>query len=173
MFENGADLSFATTVHTSGIGIGIHECGHALAAKFCFQGPWAKIRIFPFRGGLTIYNVGHGLTSFGRLLGIEGSKLLVTAGGIIASVTFGIVGLALGDYLQDSHPVIGHYLSLYSITQIAQEVLYGLSAFFVSSLELSHDFVRMWGYGIHPLVPVGLLILLPIIEKVVFKYLKC
>jgi hypothetical protein len=137
----------------------IHEYGHALTALCTFVNANPKVRA-DFRGGSTTYYTSYGLTRFGELLGEERCKLLIAAAGPLASVLFGSAEIALSSMMNKDHPLIAELLSDHGFVQIAETMLYGLSAFTASKINLSHDFIYLWQYGgIHPVVPLLLIAL--------------
>lgn len=131
----------------------IHEYGHALTALCTFVDSDPKVHA-DFRGGSTTYITSYGLTTLGKLLGEERSKLLIAAAGPLASVLFGSAEIALSTMVDQNHPLMAELLSDHGFVQIAETMLYGLSAFTASKMNLGHDFIFLWQYGgIHPVVP--------------------
>jgi len=167
-------MSLASTAATAGTGILIHEEGHAIASMACFKNAEPSIKIRPFRGGVTTFNIGGPFTRFGRLLGPRGSMILIGGAGIAASTLSAIAGLAIADRIKESYPCISDLLTGHAITQLASEIFYGFSTFFLQEINLSHDFQRLWVMGgINPLIPIALMIIIPVIQALVFRKVFC
>ena len=165
-----ARTSTAFTIGRAYPQIAIHESGHALMASSCFQNAKPKITITPFRGGMTSYTVSNGLTALGNLLGKERALVLISASGIMATTVFAMISFAIADKLQDHYPTVASCLNYEGVAFIMSEVLYGLTAFIASKEDLTHDFIYMWQKGgIHPLIPIALMITLPLLEKQLLK----
>lgn len=159
-------LAIINAIGLSGINAFIHECGHAIAAKACFLKPNVRIKIWPFKGGQTSYAISYGLTRFGNFLGKNEAILFATAAGIGCSTLFAMGEFAAAFAVKDKFPEISLSLNCHAISQILNEVLYGISAFASSqAFNLGHDFIRLWKFGgIHPIIPIGLMIALPAAE---------
>lgn len=137
----------------------IHEYGHALAAISTFLE--AKPEIFAnLREGRTSYVVSNGLTRFGKLMGEERSKLFVAAAGPFIAVACGMTEIIFSKFLGENHPLISELLNDHGFAQIVETILYGMSTFVTSKMNLGHDFMYLWQYGgIHPTIPLTLLFL--------------
>lgn len=170
---------FARFSIVNGIGLGglipfIHEyLGHAVAAKALFKNPNIRVQVFPYRGGHTTYTVSKGLTKIGALLGKENSILFVTAAGMMASTLIAMFEFGVAYKIKDQYPLVSEYLTYHGIAQLLSDVVYGLTTFFSFHGNLSHDFMRLWNLGgIHPLIPITLMVALPVAELVIFKLLE-
>lgn len=149
----------------------IHELGHYAAAGLCFKDPKAKIMINPYQGGGTSYTASNRLTPLGKLFGKSGSMLVNAAAGLVSSTVFICSELAIAHKIQKTHPNASQYMNLHAISHLFHEVIYGLSVFFASKQDLSHDLMRLWKVGgIHPALPIGLLIAIPLIQVIAMKW---
>jgi hypothetical protein len=171
--KNLAQASMINTAGLAGPNIIIHEMGHAAVASICFQKSNPRTQFFPFLGGMTSYTVSHGLTRVGAFLGEHRTQVLIASAGFLASTLFGMFEFALAYRLHDDYPTLSRWLNVHGVMQITQEVLYGLTAFIVNKADLAHDFVNLWvTQGIHPLLPIGLMILLPLAELWLLRFLE-
>lgn len=144
------------------ISLYMHELGHAAAAMLCFIQADPKIIVRGFEG-MTEYNISYGLTSFGEWLGEQPALLFAASGGLISTVIFAVGEFAAAHALQEKHPIISEILTYHGISQILYLTLYGFSAFRTSKSHLINDFIFLWVRGgIHPLVPIGLVIAVPL-----------
>lgn len=167
-----AGISTANTVGLAGPTPLIHECGHAAAAHLLFKNPGVKIKIHPFREGHTSYYVSRGLTRIGNFFGKENAILFVTSAGMMASTVFAMFEFGMASRLKEQYPTISQWLNYHGISQILNDVIYGLTAFVARRTDLSHDFIRLWTMGeIHPLIPISLMITLPLLEVIFLKLL--
>lgn len=171
--ERLARFGMTNLAGLSGPNIAIHECGHALGAVSFFKNSHPKIDVFPFRGGQTSYQISYGLTKLGKFLG-EHRSLLVTAGaGMMISTVFAMLEFGLAHGISGSYPTVSEWMNYHAISQLMNEVVYGLTAFLVSRFDLTHDFVYLWKVGgIHPLIPIALMIALPLAEICLLKWLS-
>jgi hypothetical protein len=167
-----ARISLIDTIGLAGPNIAIHEVGHAAAVLTCFRNPQPEIHILPFKGGMTGYTISNGLTRLGKFLGNHHSLMFVAAGGMLASTIFALFEFAIADKIKDIYPMISQFMNYHAILQLFGEVLYGITAFVASKTDLSHDFVHLWMTGgIHPLIPIALIIALPLAEIALMKCL--
>ena len=143
----------------------IHEAGHAFAAIHLYQNARPWIEIFPFKGGVTHYWVGS-LTKMGQFFGSKCSSLIVTAAGPTAGILAATIDIGLAHGLKKKHPKLHRYLLCNAITNIAQHILYALSALWEKKPSSGHDFAKLWKVGgIHPIVAVVCMVALPLIVK--------
>lgn len=167
-----ARASLANTVSLAGPNIAIHEAGHAVTALSCFSGAKPEIVIHPFAGGSTSYYISE-LTKFGSFLGKHRSLLLIAGAGMMASTVFAMFEFAAAHSVKDLYPTISEYMNDHAIFQILNEVVYGITAFFANKADLNHDFVKLWQIGgIHPLIPIALIIALPLTEIFLLRFLE-
>jgi hypothetical protein len=168
-----AGFSIVNSLGLGGLNPWIHELGHALAAISLFKRPEVSIIVKPFSHGETSYYVSNGLTRLGQMLGKEKCILFTTAAGIMASTLFGMTEFACAYGIQDRYPTLSHWMNYHALSQIMNDVVYGMTAFIARRSDLSHDFVRLWQTGqIHPLIPISLMIALPLLEVALFELLE-
>lgn len=168
-----ARMSLMNVCGLAGPNIAIHEGGHALAALSLFRQAQPEIRISPFRGGQTSFVVSEGVSKLGKLFGEKGSLLFVGAAGMMASTIFAMIEFATAFAIQDQFPKISQFLTYHGISQLLNEIIYGITALIMHIPDLSHDFVRLWELGgIHPIIPIALMIALPLLELSIFKIVQ-
>lgn len=144
----------------------IHEGGHALASLACFLNSHPTIHITPFLRGNTEFAISNGFTFLGRLLGRERSLLVVFAAGIAASTAAALAEFGLAHSFQDTHPALAEILNACGLTQLFNDVLYGILALGADRFNSDHDLAYLWQNGdIHPLLPLALMIALPLLQK--------
>ncbi len=167
-----AKTSIANCAGLAGPIPAIHECGHVIAASALFKEPNIKVTINPFKGGNTSYTVSKGLTKVGEFLGKENAILLTTAAGFMASTFFAMFEFGLAYHLKEQYPNLSECLNHHAIAQILNDVVYALTTFFTHQSNLGHDFMRLWQVGgVHPLIPIAFMIILPLIELYIIKLL--
>lgn len=163
--ERLGKLSVINVLGLAGPAYLIHESGHALAALSTLKRAAPAIHVTPFKGGMTRFQSQGGLTALGKVFGLPGTLLGITAAGIAASTLFALMEFAIAYFTEESHPSVSQFLRSQGVCQILNEVCYGLSWYTSSSYNFSHDFVRLNVLGgIHPLIPVALMILAPLVE---------
>ena len=140
----------------------IHEAGHALMANAVYKNANTQIQIFPFLGGSTRFNPGE-LSSFGKKLGENRSLMLVTAAGPFLSLAVSSVSLASSLFMKEKHPRVSKYMQAAAINDFVTHAVYAFSALYTSPSKLSHDFVRLATFGIHPLAATAAIVAVPIL----------
>lgn len=171
--KHTSQTSIVNVVGLAGPNIAIHEAGHAATAWAFFKKSNPEITIFPFFGGMTSFTYSHGLTKLGSFIGQHPAFMVITAAGILSSTFFAMFEFGLSEAIQDSYPTLSRLMTVHGILQITQEVLYGLTAFISSKTDLAHDFVNLWiTGGIHPLIPIAMMIALPMAEMWLIKHLS-
>lgn len=164
-----SEFSLMNAVGQAGVSPLVHESGHALAALACYKDANPIITIFPFLGGRTC-TVQSCLSGFGELIGAGASASLVGAGGIIAATLAAMAALAGAHRLADSHPTISRALELFAYIQILDHVVYGLKALGEPAGLCHNDFTHLYLLtGIHPLVAVAIIILLPAVQQLLLS----
>lgn len=144
----------------------VHESGHALTAWSCFLNANPTISITPFKRASTTYVISEGLTTLGNFLGKEYAYIAVTAAGITASLIAAVSEIGVAHWIHDKHPQISELLETVAYTQLFNDILYGLLAFGPARYHPHHDFVALSMHAeIHPLLPIGLLIAVPLFQK--------
>lgn len=142
-----------------------HEAGHAIAAIALYQNSKPKIVVNgPFNGGVTTFYPGA-LTKLGESVGRKNVELIVAGAGAGISILFSCISLVLSRKFRDSHPQLSRYFLSSAIAGVVHHVFYAISAFFTSKENLSHDFVRLWTGGIHPIVSIITMVAIPLIVK--------
>lgn len=150
----------------------VHEGGHTLASLLVYQKNHPSIEIFPWEGGVTKFNAGI-LTEFGRFLGEKNARLLTIAAGPASQIILATLQIAFAHKLKEKYPTISKTLLVAGIHNIAQEVLYALSALLSSQKSLGHDFNNLWTLGgIHPVAAVIAMVALPILVKGILHALR-
>lgn len=163
-------LNFAILFGTTG-NLLIHEAGHISAASLVYKGLKAQITIPGlFRGAVSWTKTG--LTAFGSSLGGLNSRLLVCVAGPLAAVSIATGALIAGIHLRDRFPMFSKYVILASVVTLVYQVVYALSAYWASSLDLCHDFVMLQQVGVNPVVAGICLASIPIIALVAYFRLK-
>lgn len=171
--DTTAKLSLINTVGLAGPNVAIHEAGHAAAAMAFFKDAKPEIKIFPFRGGQTSYTISNGMTKLGKLLGERGAILFGAAAGMMASTIFAMIEFGAAFGLKEKYPRISEFMNIHAVCQLLNEVVYGATAFLASRFDFSHDFVYLWrAGGIHPLIPIALIIALPLLELWIFHMIE-
>lgn len=150
----------------------IHEFGHAGAALLCYlqADPVVLVKWYE---GMTSYNISYGMTKFGEFLGEHQAMLFVTSAGLFTPVVFAMGEFAAAHLLHESYPHMSEILNYHGIGQILSLALYGYQALGASKSILKHDFIRLWVMGgIHPVIPLALIIGLPLCTWLALKCLR-
>lgn len=164
-------LTIVNTLGMSSLNILIHEAGHALSAWMCFIKPNIKIHLDYFVHGDTSFTVSNGLTRFGNYLGKHNAITLFRGAGLICSTVFAMTEIAAAFFVKDSCPQASLTLNCHAFSQIANDVLYGLAALTSNGFNVRNDYLALWKIGgIHPLIPMTLMIALPVIQYCALKY---
>lgn len=165
-----APLNFAFFFGTTG-NLLIHEAGHISAASLVYRGLKAQVTIPGlFRGAVSWTKTG--LTAFGSSLGGLNSRLLVCVAGPLAAVSIATGALVAGIHLRNRFPEFSKYVILASVVTLLYQVVYALSALWVSSADLCHDFVMLQHVGVNPIVASLCLASIPVIVLVAYFKLK-
>lgn len=166
--QNIARFSFCNIFLSSAPNTLIHELGHAACAKLLFVNANPTISISLFRGGTTRYAISYGLTPLGKKLGVSSSLVVNKACGMGASTIYAIAAFIFGHYLEDSHPNISEFLTIHGVSQILGDFIPScLAVLLLPERQLrSNDLGFMWQVGgIHPAIPLFLLIAIPATVK--------
>jgi hypothetical protein len=116
---------------------------------------------------------GEKLTKFGKYLGANRSIALVTAAGAALTLLVSSIVLWIGLKLKKSNPETSIYLATYAMSDFAQHAYYALSALWSPGDNMSHDFVRLHSFGLHPLIAAVGIIAIPIlIDSCMKKYAR-
>jgi len=165
-------LSIVNSVGMSSLNIWIHEAGHAVAAACFFLKPNIKIHWDPFLHGDTSFSVSNGMTKLGQLLGKHHAIMLFRAAGLIGSTVFAMTEIGAAFFFKESSPQVSLTLTCHAISQIANDVLYGLAALASRGFNVRNDYLALWKIGgIHPAIPMIAMVALPVIEYCALRYL--
>lgn len=168
-----ARLGIVNAIGQSSLNILIHEAGHALTALACFVNPGIKIKWDFFVHGETSFSVSNGMTKLGNYLGKNNSIMLFRAGGLIASTVLAMTEVAIAFFVKDSSPQASLTLKCHAFSQISNDLLYGLSALLSNGFNVRNDYLALWKIGgIHPLIPMTLMVALPVILYVGLQLLS-
>lgn len=146
----------------------VHEAGHFFCAKELFQGK-PFIKLMPFLGGLTQYWVKN-LTPLGIRFGYQSSVFLVTLAGPLLAISVATVLLTLGLLLYHHHYQMSLDMSCAGLMVFFEHAQYALSALWSSETDLSHDFVCLKTFGIHPLFATAVIVAIPTILCLAFLF---
>lgn len=161
--ESLSRIPFATFgVFTADNGmILLHETGHALAVK-AFGGTLEKIEVRPFLGGSTFFLLEKA-NWLRRKLGDTHTLACITMAGPSFAVALSSIGLAASFLTEKTHPHFSEYLYSASLYNFWNHGVYALSALHTPSSRLTHDFVRLAIYGIHPIAATVAILAIPIL----------
>ncbi len=140
----------------------IHESGHALASMLIYKRPRPLIEVHPFVGGQTQF-YKTALTPLGQKLGPAASTCFVVAAGPGLTLLVSAVLLAIGIALLDHDPEVGKYLIAWSGIDFIHHAIYAYSALGAEQWNLSHDFVHLSIFGLHPIVASIGILAIPVI----------
>lgn len=139
----------------------IHEGGHALAAVAFYKKSNPRIEIHPFKGASTFYRAA-GLRSLGQKLGKKNVELIITAAGPFLSILVSSILFGLSLKTKEKHPQLSSYLDAAALLDFSIHASYALSALWTSPLKLSHDFVCLAQFGVHPIAAAIVIATIPI-----------
>jgi len=127
----------------------IHESGHALASLLVYKNPRPLIEIYPFVGGITQF-YKTSLSMFGKKIGPAAATCLVVASGPGLTLLISSALLSIGIALKEKYPQLGKYLITWSILDFFNHAFYAYTALRADQWNLSHDFVHLSIFGLHP-----------------------
>lgn len=143
----------------------IHEGGHWLAARLLYVNSYPKLSLDPFLGGSTTYRPGE-LTRLGQAIGRRwASPVIAAAGPVLALASAGAM-LAAGEAVRDSFPECSRVLIVAALIDFFAHFVYALSALWYGPQARGHDFVVLWGIGIHPIAAAICIAALPVLYTV-------
>jgi hypothetical protein len=167
-----AYLNFINGLGCAGVNILFHEMGHALFGMACFKNALPSIVIRPFRGGSTALRLGE-LTPFGAFLGAKQAMLLVIVGGILASFLVAMLDFALAKAWGDTRPQCALAVRLHGISQLFNEVIYGVNSLLDPRACATSDWIYAWNLaGFSPVLILFLLVAIPLATQCFNAYLK-
>lgn len=152
----------------------VHEVGHAAAASVLYTKPRPKIEIFPFNGGVTRFFITP-LTKIGVYFGDRNARLIVAGAGPATAVFASTIDFGIAHQCRKSNPRLSRYLNIMAGMNLFNHLAYAYSALSAVSKKIpGHDFVVLWGGGIHPYISMTTMIALPLIVKTgLFLVEKC
>jgi hypothetical protein len=139
-----------------------HEAGHVLALHALLKNPQPQVRLIPFFGGSTSFRVKEA-TALGQWIGKDWIMPLVSAAGPLLSLSLSTLGLLFGLSHLKSYPDTSRCLIVASLVDFLIHTLYAFSALWIDPTNFANDFVALWSVGIHPLVPIFLMVAVPIL----------
>lgn len=162
LLQRGACFNSINGLGCLGPNILFHESGHALSILPCFN-TVPSIAVQPFCGGVTSFSAKQ-LTCFGLFLGPRYAMLLVTLGGILASLTVAMIDFALAHAWRETRPQCSLIVGFHGVSQLFNEIIYGVEALIDPVGQAHGDFMRAWQLGgVHPLLVLACLVA-PLIE---------
>lgn len=146
------------------MGSWIHEQGHAIAMRTCFRDVSPVTVVRWFGAGATFPLGGSVPTALGSCLGERKVKLLIAAGGVLATTAtatfFSVISHAF------PHSLIGHALTWTAFWQVSREV--------VHILQYGPDFVEIRKYGGPPRLAIAvILVALPLLTSLFCSWTRC
>ncbi|MEI6242689.1 MAG: hypothetical protein WCP39_04705 [Chlamydiota bacterium] len=142
----------------------VNEMGHAATSILLYKNAKPQIYIFPFKGRFTLFS-SESLRMIGSRLGQVASQVAVIAMGSILALSVSLLCIVLSHKFRASHPRLSDYgeqAALLSLFAQAKEALVAMTHF----VKPGNDFTFLWVHGgIHPLVCVATVVILPIILK--------
>jgi hypothetical protein len=149
----------------------VHETGHALASLLIYKRPRPLIEIYPFIGGITQF-YKTSLSDFGKKIGPAAATCLVVASGPGLTLLVSAVLLAIGIALKEKYPQLSKYLICWSILDFVNHAFYAYTTLQAEPWNLSHDFVHLSIFGLHPVTATVGLIAIPIVIALGTLYWK-
>jgi hypothetical protein len=143
---NGFNFALLTGFNTQTV---IHEAGHASASLLLYKNPRPLIEIYPFAGGITQF-YKTALSSLGQKLGAPMATCAVIASGPGLTLLLSSGLLILGIALLDTHPQLGKTLVSWALVDFFHHSFYAYTAFQADPWNLTHDFVHLSIFGLHP-----------------------
>lgn len=140
----------------------IHESGHTLAALAIYKRPRPQIEIYPFIGGVTQFYKSS-MTGFGKKLGPVAATCLIVASGPAFTLLISGVLLAIGIAMKDRYPAFGKYLISWGVLDFLNHAHYAYSALHADQSIISHDFVHLSIFGLHPIVATIAILAMPVL----------
>ena len=102
----------------------------------------------------------------------ERSLILIFAAGLAASAAAALTEFGVAQAIQEKYPHASEILNAFGFTQLFNEIVYGILAIGPERFNPGNDLVYLWQEGeIHPLIPMAIVILLPLIQRWALKRL--
>lgn len=143
---NGLNFALFTGFNTQTV---IHETGHALASLLLYKNPRPLIEIYPFAGGITQF-YKTALSPLGQKLGAPMATCAVIASGPGLTLLISSGLMVLGIALLDTYPELGKTLVSWSLIDFLHHSFYAYTALQADPWNLTHDFVHLSIFGLHP-----------------------
>ncbi|MGB7978100.1 MAG: hypothetical protein WCF19_02940 [Chlamydiales bacterium] len=140
----------------------IHESGHAMASMLMYKKAQPWIQIYPFTGGLTEFSK-TGLTALGKKLGSSAVTCLMVASGPGLTLLLSAILLSIGLSIKEQYPQLGKTLISWALIDFLGHAHYAYSALKADPWNLSHDFVHLSIFGLHPMTATIGIIAIPIV----------
>ncbi len=175
-FESSTRFALASKVgdHASAMSFGnfymmtagalVHEGGHALAATLLYHNAQPQVVITGLGEGFTSWN-GSILSSVGASVGRKTAEFLVHGGGSLISLVIATGFIVTAFSLRQSHPEVSRVLLWSGIISLLQHLAYAISSFL--SEVPGHDFIALWGLGLHPVLSILILVGVPLLALLV------
>lgn len=143
---NGLNFALLTAFNTQTV---IHETGHALASLLLYKNPRPLIEIYPFAGGITQF-YKTALSPLGQKLGAPMATCAVIASGPGLTLLLSSGLMILGIAILDTYPQLGKTLVSWSLIDFLHHSFYAYTALQADPWNLTHDFVHLAIFGLHP-----------------------
>lgn len=143
---NGLNFAFFTGFNTQTV---IHETGHTLASLLIYKNPRPLIEIYPFAGGITQFYKTT-LSALGQKLGAATATCVIIASGPGLTLLISSGLMILGIALLETYPQLGKTLVSWSLIDFLHHSFYAYSALQAAPWNLTHDFVHLSIFGLHP-----------------------
>lgn len=143
---NGLNFALLTGFNTQTV---IHETGHSLASLLLYKNPRPLIEIYPYAGGITQF-YKTALSPLGQKLGAPMATCVVIASGPGLTLLISSGLLILGIALLDTYPQLGKMLVSWSLVDFLHHSFYAYTALQADPWNLTHDFVHLAIFGLHP-----------------------
>jgi hypothetical protein len=146
----------------------IHEGGHVLSTYLLSQKATIQV-IANSMGQWHTNSTMHGLSKLGNYLGEHRVRMVIAAGGALATVVTNQITLIGALVLKNSYPELSKYLFFPTLSSLNKEMRYAWSAFDTAKALPGHDFVILWKEGgIHPYLAMVGMVALPLISTLGF-----
>ncbi|PIS02690.1 MAG: hypothetical protein COT85_01275 [Chlamydiae bacterium CG10_big_fil_rev_8_21_14_0_10_42_34] len=140
----------------------IHETGHSLAALALYKNSVPQIEIYPFAGGTTQFYKSS-LSALGKKIGPAATTCAVIASGPAFTLMISAVILSVGLLIRETHTHLSKYLISWGALDFLYHAKYAYSAIHTDAWNLTHDFVHLSIFGLHPIVAATTILAIPIL----------
>lgn len=157
-----ARFSFMTLLGAAGPITAVHESGHALFGLLLLKNTKTTISISPFRGGYVEFGPNARLGLVGRLIGLNPTRAIIYAAGIIATTLVACAIMACANRCRESRPILSQHLELAGFAMTLPDILYGIDGAFTEAAQDAENLGDFHGIqqitGCHPLFLVAAMI---------------